>query len=98
MQALLEQRLLRVDGRARAVLTAAAVIGAEFSLERLEAVVGAGDETVLAALEQALATRLVEAVADDSGRYRFVPPLLRDAIAGGIDSARRCGRSGASPR
>jgi DNA-binding SARP family transcriptional activator len=88
VHALLERRLVRLDGAARDVLATAAVIGAEFRLAHLEAVVG-DDDVVLGALEQALAVRLVEEVDEDATRYRFSPPLLRDALRTRTGGARR---------
>ncbi len=88
VHALLERRLSRLDGDAQDVLATAAVIGAEFRLAHLEAVVG-DDDVVLDALEQALAVRLVEEVDEDATRYRFTPPLLRDALRTRTGGARR---------
>jgi DNA-binding SARP family transcriptional activator len=88
VEALLDLRLAGLDGERRDTLMAAAVIGAEFQIARLEAIVDDGD-AVLAALDHALAAGLVEAADHDGERFRFTPPLLRDALVARLGAARR---------
>ena len=86
VQALLEPRLARLDDP-HGAMTAAAVIGTEFRLDVLEAVVPAAEGVVLAVVEQAIAARIVVEI--EAGWFCFSPPLLRDAIRERASEARR---------
>jgi transcriptional regulator with XRE-family HTH domain/tetratricopeptide (TPR) repeat protein len=72
------------------VLTAGAIIGFEFNLEVVAAVLGATEDHCLDALERAAAARLVtEAGAD---RWRFVHALVRSTLYDGLSASRRARR------
>ena len=61
-------------------LTAAAVIGPEFSLETLSLVVRQERVALLGQLDEAAAARLVEEVPGLLGRYRFAHGLIRETL------------------
>ena len=61
-------------------LTAAAVIGPEFSLETLSLVVQQERVALLGQLDEAAAARLVEEVPGLLGRYRFAHGLIRETL------------------
>ena len=86
VQALLEPRLARIDDP-HGALAAAAIAGAEFSLELVEAALRAPDGAVLDVVEQAIAARIV--VELRAGRFRFTPPLVREALRERVSETRR---------
>ncbi len=61
-------------------LTAAAVIGPEFSLETLSVVVQEERVALLGQLDEAAAARLVDEVPGLLGRYRFAHGLIRETL------------------
>ncbi|MFQ6026565.1 MAG: AAA family ATPase [Dehalococcoidia bacterium] len=84
------QRLNRRSEHCNRMLTTASVIGREFSLNligRLMAEVSADD--LLAALEEALAAGMVEAMPESPGRYRFTHALVQSTLSGELSDARR---------
>ena len=84
------RRLDRLGEQARKVLTAAAVIGRSFSLDLLEAVVGASEDDVLEAVEEADRAQLVAAQAGlREARYEFVHELIRTTLVNGLSLPRR---------
>ena len=82
-------RLRHQSERCRDVLTLAAVIGREFSLDALRKASGLQDDELFEALEEAVAVRLVEDVPGASGRMRFSHILVRDAVYLGVPASRR---------
>ncbi len=82
------RRLGRVSEAARDVLTAAAVIGREFDLRIVEALVDLPAERVLDAIEEAIAAGLVGEVAGAFDRFMFCHALVRDAIYDRIFTSR----------
>lgn len=73
----------------RAVLDAAAVIGAEFELQVVAEVLGLSVDRALDALEAAVTARLISEIPDTPGRYAFVHAIVRDTLAGSLTAARR---------
>ena len=83
----LGQRLDRLGADATVVLQAAAVVGREFDFDVVSAVAGLGEADALAAIERAVAARLVEESGVD--RYRFAHALVHSALEDELTSARR---------
>ncbi len=81
------RRLTRLSEATTATLELAAVIGADFELDVLVAAGGFDEDDVLAALDEAVAARLVE----ESGpmRFRFAHAIVRATISDGLTRARR---------
>ena len=86
VQALLAPRLARIDDP-HGALAAAAIAGAEFDLELVEAALRAPAGAVLDVVEQAIAARIV--VELRAGRFRFTPPLVREALRERVSETRR---------
>jgi tetratricopeptide (TPR) repeat protein len=82
----LDRRLARLHQTCHELLQMASVIGLEFSLDALEALAGGA---AVAELQPAIEARLVEAVPDEAGRYRFAHALFREALYEGLGPVRR---------
>jgi len=78
------RRVARLSTPCQQVLTAAAVIGREFGSELLVKVVTDSDSldraASLLALQDAMTARLIHAVEEERGRYRFVHALVRETL------------------
>jgi DNA-binding SARP family transcriptional activator len=85
----LRRRLARLPDQTRTVLLLAAVAGAEFDLDLVEAVAGIGEDEAVDALELALLSGLVVEDPERVGRFRFAHALVREAIYGEIARVRR---------
>jgi hypothetical protein len=72
------------------VLTMGSIVGFEFNLEVVAAVLGATEDHCLDALERAAAARLVTEAGTD--RWRFVHALVRSALYDGLSASRRARR------
>lgn len=83
----------RVDGlpeRTRTLLDVAAVLGREFALPLLRAVLGCNDEALLTAMDPALRAGILEPMPGSAGaRVRFSHVLVRDATYGELPLAQR---------
>jgi ATP/maltotriose-dependent transcriptional regulator MalT len=77
---LVEQRIARLGGEAAALLEVAAVVGSEWDLAVVEAVLGWPEERLLRALEEALAGGVILATPGPAERYRFAHGLIRDVL------------------
>lgn len=86
LSAFLQQKVSRLGRKVQAVLTAAAVIGMEFSFEVLAEVLDLSSGEILDALDAALASQLVE---EGPGGYRFYHPLIRRTLYESLSRARR---------
>ncbi|MGD8430579.1 MAG: AAA family ATPase, partial [Ectothiorhodospiraceae bacterium] len=85
----LRQRFRTLSAECRALLSSAAVIGRTFELEVLIAVSDAGKVgDVLERLDEALAARLVEELAQP-GRYQFSHALVRETLYEELPGTRR---------
>jgi tetratricopeptide (TPR) repeat protein len=92
VRAVIEQRLARLSPLERELLGAAAVVGRDFELRVVAAVLSdAGAERVLGALGRVLEAALVEPDPTSGARYHFKHELIRDAIYEGIEPSRRAG-------
>lgn len=83
------RRLSRLSETANRVLADAAVIGVEFDLGLLAPVCGLDDDDLLAALEEAEASRLVAEVPSAPLRYRFAHTLVRATLYDELSAGRR---------
>jgi class 3 adenylate cyclase/DNA polymerase III delta prime subunit len=81
------RRLSRLSATADAVLSVASVIGRDFDLEVLLAVVDLPEDDVLDALDLAARARLVTETGVD--RYRFAHALVRTTLYGELSATRR---------
>lgn len=81
-------RVARLGDKDHAVLALAATIGQEVPLALWGAVAEVGEETLLAAIERAVAARLLEETAGGAG-VRFVHGLIREALYEGTTLSRR---------
>ena len=83
------RRLGALPGGARAVLTTAAVVGQEFSLDLLASIDRTNQDALLDLMERAAVAGLVTEVPGAPGRYRFTHVLVRDALYSDLSSTRR---------
>jgi DNA-binding SARP family transcriptional activator len=74
------QRLARLGGPVEHVLELAAVIGYRVEVALLERVAELGYDSLLSALDTAVAVRLLEELPDGPGRYGFHHPIVRDLL------------------
>jgi DNA-binding SARP family transcriptional activator len=84
------RRLDRLSPGCNEILRLASVIGREFGLDQLAKLPGSlSDETLLAAVEEALAARVVEELSGAAGRFRFMHALVRETLAAELSTTRR---------
>jgi DNA-binding SARP family transcriptional activator len=74
------QRLARLGGPVEHVLGVVAVIGQQAELALLRRVAGLGWDDLLAALDVAVAARLLEERPEPPGHYAFHHPIVRDLL------------------
>jgi predicted ATPase len=88
--ALAERRLQQLSDDDRPILTAASVLGPEFSFTLLEKVTRLDEDTLLDAIDRLLAARLIEELPLQAGedRYRFAQEALRQALLNTISQRR----------
>jgi DNA-binding SARP family transcriptional activator/tetratricopeptide (TPR) repeat protein len=79
-------RLDRLSEPCRTTLLNAAVLGREFDFPTLQRMADANDDTVIAALEEALGARLA---VDTDGGYAFTHALVRETLYGTLSAPRR---------
>nr|MBA3671805.1 diguanylate cyclase [Gemmatimonadaceae bacterium] len=90
MTDLVGRRLSRLSPESTRVLVTAAAIGRTFTLGLLLEASGAPTETVLDAIDAALATSVLEPARDqDDDSYQFAHALLVDAVLTSVSPARR---------
>jgi DNA-binding CsgD family transcriptional regulator/tetratricopeptide (TPR) repeat protein len=83
------QRLSRLDPGSIELLELAATVGGEFELEAIRAAAGMGEPELLAALEQAVASGMIEELPSQGLSCRFTHELVRRAIYDGLSRARQ---------
>jgi DNA-binding SARP family transcriptional activator len=83
---LLHERVTRLGSEVETALTAAAAIGREFSFDVLRGVAPLPDGNVIAALDAALAARLLD---ETEYGYRFRHPLIRRELYDSLSRVRR---------
>jgi hypothetical protein len=85
----ISRRIARLGADAVESMRVASVIGREFDASLLEDVLALDEETFLGALEEALATALVQESLSTPGRYSFAHALIRETLYEGMSTARR---------
>ncbi|MGD9573011.1 MAG: AAA family ATPase [Thermoleophilia bacterium] len=88
VRSVIERRLAHLGEPAVDVVRVAAVAGETFALADVAAVVGAGDDEVVARLDAAVGAGLVDE-GDVPGRYAFAHALVREAVLASLTSTRR---------
>ena len=86
---LIGRRLERLGLTTRRLLTIGAVIGREFRLTDIEALVDVGEDAVLDAMDEALTASIVSEEAGAPGTFSFTHTLIREALYTSITAARR---------
>ena len=86
---LIGRRLERLDLTTRRLLTIAAVMGREFRLSVIEALVDVGEDAVLDAMDAALAAGLLTEEPGAPGHFSFTHTLIRETLYTSITAARR---------
>ena len=81
------QRLARLGEDTRTLLSRAAVIGVDFTLDLLSQFVPQDEHAIFDSLERAATARLIEEIGID--RYRFTHALVRSALLDGLSASRR---------
>jgi DNA-binding CsgD family transcriptional regulator len=84
------KRLNRLSPQCNQALTVAAVMGREFGLQEVGAILDEPSmERVLDVLEEAMAARVVEDASQATGRYQFTHVLIRETLYDELTAARR---------
>jgi len=86
---LIGRRLERLGLTTQRLLTIAAVMGREFRLSVIEALVDVGEDAVLDAMDEALTANVVTEEAGAPGNFSFTHTLIREALYTSITAARR---------
>ncbi len=84
----IRRRLAPLEASVVRALSAAAVVGGEFSLQTLASVLDDAPATVLDCLDLPLRGGIIN-VAGDPGRFTFAHALVRDTLVEGLGAARR---------
>jgi tetratricopeptide (TPR) repeat protein len=83
------RRLARLSEPCTKLLAGASVIGQEFGTETLRRVTELGKEAIVELLEEAAASRIIEAAPQAIGRHRFAHALVREALYSGLKTIER---------
>ena len=84
------QRLNRLSGDCNRVLSTAAVIGREFTVNLLDRLIDdLSEDRLLEVLEEALAARQIEELPPDVGLYQFTHRLVQEALTQELSLTRR---------
>lgn len=86
---LIGRRLERLGLTTRRLLTIGAVMGREFRLSDIEALVDVGEDAVLDGMDEALTASIVTEEAGAPGNFSFTHTLIREALYTSITAARR---------
>jgi tetratricopeptide (TPR) repeat protein len=86
---LIGRRLERLSVTAQRLLTIAAVMGREFRLSVVEAIVDLGEDAVLDAMDEALTANIVTEEDGAPGNFSFTHTLIRETLYTSITAARR---------
>jgi ATP/maltotriose-dependent transcriptional regulator MalT len=82
-------RLARLQPTTADLLELAATAGAEFELDVLRPAVGGGQAELLAALDEAVASGMIEELPSPRLAYRFTHELVRRSLYDGLSAVRR---------
>jgi predicted ATPase len=85
----IERRVQRLGEESLEALRLAAVVGREFDLELLSAVVEIDEARLLDDLEAAVAASVLAESSDQVGRFRFVHALINQTLYDGLGAMRR---------
>ena len=85
----IERRVERLGEESLEVLRLAAVVGREFDLELLSAVVETDEARLLDHLETAVAASVLAESSDQVGRFRFAHALINQTLYEGLGATRR---------
>jgi DNA-binding SARP family transcriptional activator len=83
------RRLRHLSAECNRILVLASVLGREFDLDVLERLSGSDRESLLEALDEATAARVVSDVPGAIARLRFAHELIRDVVYEALPRARR---------
>ena len=84
------RRLDRLAERTNEVLTIASVVGRQFSLNVVEAIIdNLSEDRILDALDEALDARVIEELPSEVGRYQFTHALIRETLSSELSTTRR---------
>jgi len=83
------RRVERLGPEARTALSAAAVIGRDFDLDLLVAVVDLGETRLLDLLEEAVRASLLQEASERAGRFTFTHALVEHTLYEDLSRARR---------
>ena len=84
------RRLDRLSERCNETLTVAAVLGREFALRQLNAlIVDITEDRLIEVLDEALMARVVEELPNSIGRYQFTHALTQETLLEELTVARR---------
>jgi tetratricopeptide (TPR) repeat protein len=83
------RRLTHVSEPARHLLLLAAVIGPEFSIDAIRAVVDPGEQDVLDGIDETVEAGLLGGVPGAPGRFRFTHELIRETLYADVAPATR---------
>ena len=81
LEQLITQRIARLGAEVESFLSTAAVVGEEWELAVVEAVLAWPEETILQALDVGLAAQIVMPVDGGTERYRFTHGLIREVLS-----------------
>jgi tetratricopeptide (TPR) repeat protein len=85
----IDRRIAALAEPTRRVLRMAAVVGREFGLDALEWASGLSRGGLGAAVDEAVAARLITPAARAPGRYEFSHPLIRETLYKGLSQSER---------
>jgi class 3 adenylate cyclase/tetratricopeptide (TPR) repeat protein len=85
----IERRIERLGGESLEALRLAAVIGREFDLRLLSAVLAVEEAGLLDRVEAAMAASVLSESSEQVGRFRFVHALINQTLYEGISATRR---------
>jgi predicted ATPase len=84
------RRLDRLSERCNDTLTIASVIGREFGLDQLDALIeDISQDRLVDLLDEALSARVIEELSDAAGRYQFTHALIQETLSEELSLTRR---------
>ncbi len=83
------QRVERLGPEAQRLLTTAAVVGRDFELELLGALLDQPPDDLLEVIEEAMAASLLTETGSRSGGFRFIHAVIAQALVDSLSSTRR---------